>query len=239
MTPDRDRPLVGVLGNTETLDGVPHQAVRDVYLRAVVEVAGCVAVLLPGPSAGEFASVLLDRLDGVVLTGHQSNVGAGDPDRDSAALAIIPAAVGRGLPLLGVCRGLQEMNVAYGGTLRAVAGHREDESRPRAEQYLPRHSVSVTGSGALHRILGATEVRVNSLHGQAIDVLADGLLVEAVAADGVIEAVSVAGSSAFALGVQWHPEWYAATDPVCRRIFAAFGSACHAGRLATARGSTA
>lgn len=218
-----DRPLVGVLANTEVVDGVGHQAVREVYLRAVVEVAGCQAVVLP---AGVPVTGALDRLDGVLLTGHQSNVGHGDPDRDAAALAAVPAAVERGIPLLGVCRGLQEMNVAYGGTLRDVPGHREDTSLPRDGQYLPRHAVSVTEGGVLRRLVGAAEVWVNSLHGQAVDVLASALLVEAVAADGVVEAVSVARATALALGVQWHPEWHAATDPVCRRVFEAFGAAC-------------
>lgn len=237
--PDRSRPLVGVLANTEIIDGVRHQAVRDVYLRAVVDVSDCAVVILPaGRFAGEFVD-MLDRLDGVLLTGHQSNVGGEDPDRDSAGLAIIPAAVDRGLPILGVCRGLQEMNVAYGGTLRSVPGHREDLSLPRAEQYLPRHPISITESGALHRILGATEVWVNSLHGQAIDVLADNLRIEAVTADGVIEAVSMINASAFTLGIQWHPEWYALTDPVSRRIVGAFGRACHSLRFASARKNTA
>lgn len=234
---DRPRPLVGVLANTEVI-GVPHQAVRAVYLRAVVEVAGCAVVVLPGPYAGQGAGDVLDRLDGVLLTGHESNVGAGDPDRDGAALAIIPDAIDRGIPLLGVCRGLQEMNVAYGGTLRSIAGHREDETLPRDEQYLPAHPVRVAESGTLRHIVGTAEVWVNSLHGQAIDVLAEGLLAEAVAADGVVEAVSVAGATAFTLGVQWHPEWFAASDRVSRQIFAAFGSACHARRFAATQRST-
>lgn len=237
--PDRSRPLVGVLANTEIIDGVPHQAVRDVYLRAVVEVSDCAVIMLPADRCtGEFVDVL-DRLDGVLLTGHQSNVGGQDPDRDATALTIIPAAIDRGLPVLGVCRGLQEMNVAYGGTLRSVAGHREEVSLPRAEQYLPRHPISITESGVLHRIIDVTEVYVNSLHGQAIDVLGDNLRVEAVAADGVVEAVSVVNASAFALGIQWHPEWYASTDTVSRRIFQAFGSACHVLRFSSGRRSTA
>jgi putative glutamine amidotransferase len=148
----------------------------------------------------------------------------------AAALSLIPFAVDIGVPLFAVCRGLQEMNVAYGGSLRSVpAGsvcHREDVSRPRDEQYLPEHTVSVTPGGVLHDVLAALEVRVNSLHGQAVDALAPSLRVEAHAADQVVEAASVTGARAFALGVQWHPEWYARSDPISRRLFEAFGNAC-------------
>lgn len=237
--PDAERrPLVGILANTEVFDGVAHQAVRDVYVRSVADVAGCDVVVLP---VGIPVSEALRRLDGVLLTGHQSNVhpdrygsapqdGAFDPDRDTTALSVIPWAVDAGIPLFAVCRGLQEMNVAYGGTLRPVppgpVGHREDVSRPRDEQYLPKHTVSVVPGGVLHSVLAALEVRVNSLHGQAVEILAPSLRVEACAADQVVEAASVAEAKAFALGIQWHPEWYAGSDPVSRRLFEAFGDAC-------------
>ncbi|HEY1620700.1 MAG TPA: gamma-glutamyl-gamma-aminobutyrate hydrolase family protein [Streptosporangiaceae bacterium] len=241
--PDGDRPVVGIFASTEVLDGVGHHAVRDAYVRAVTGVAGCAAVVLP---VGTLGPEPVRRLDGILLTGHESDVqpelyggppghGLADPGRDEAALEVIRLAVAGGVPLLGICRGIQELNVAYGGTLRDLprarpgdVGHREDLTLPRDEQYLPQHPVAIAEGGALHSILRAGRAWVNSLHGQAIDTLASALRPEATAADGVIEAASVAGARALALGVQWHPEWHAATDPVCRRIFEAFGAACHA-----------
>lgn len=232
---DGPRPLVGLLTTTETIDGVAHHAVRDAYVRALTTVSDVDVVLLPaGPPPR------LDRLDGVVLGGHQSNVEAWrygavnrpgellDPPRDRTATAAVHAALGAGIPLLGVCRGLQEMNVALGGTLRVLpsAAHREDESLPRDEQYLPAHPVEIRPGGVLHELLGTTTAAVNSLHGQAIDAPAPGIEVEARAPDGVVEAISVAGATAFALGVQWHPEWHTDTDPLCGAVFAAFGAAC-------------
>ena len=245
--PNADRPVVGILANTEVIDGVSHHAVRDVYVRAVTDVAGCAAVVLP---VGALASESVRRLDGVLLTGHKSNVRPEsyggppghnrlDPDRDQAAFGAIRLAVDAGIPLLGVCRGIQELNVAYGGTLRVLghadpAGveHAEDLTLRRDEQYLPQHPVLITEGGTLHGILGSTQAWVNSLHGQAIDVLASALRPEATTADGVIEAASVADARTLALGVQWHPEWHASTDPVCRRIFSAFGAACRGLSLA-------
>jgi putative glutamine amidotransferase len=135
---------------------------------------------------------------------------------------VLPAALREGVPVLGICRGLQELNVALGGTLRDLPGddHREDVSQPRDRQYLPAHEVRLRKDGVLRRLLGASTVRVNSLHHQAIDRLAPALRVEAVSADGVIEAAS-AGPSC--LGVQWHPEWYAGRDPVSTAVFREFG----------------
>ncbi len=236
-------PLVGLLTTTELIDGVAHHAVRDAYVRALTEVAGVDVVLLPVGRAAR-----LDRLDGLVLGGHQSNIEPHryggperpddllDPPRDRTALQAVRAAVSAGLPLLGVCRGLQEMNVAFGGTLRVLDSdaHREDESLPRDEQYLPAHPIAVRPGGVLHRVLGRTEVSVNSLHGQAVGTIAPGLRVEATASDGVVEALSVDGTG-FALGVQWHPEWHAGTDSTSHAIFEAFGAVCrrtaHDGRV--------
>jgi putative glutamine amidotransferase len=229
------RPLVGLLTTTEPIDGVAYHAVRDAYVRALTAVSDVDVVLLPAGPAPR-----LDRLDGVVLGGHQSNVeprryGAADrpgelldPPRDRTAVAAVHGAIGAGVPLLGVCRGMQEMNVALGGTLRALgtAAHREDESLPRDEQYLPAHPIEIRSGGVLHAVVGATTAAVNSLHGQAIDAPAPRIEVEARAPDGVIEAISVTGATAFALGVQWHPEWHAGTDPLSGAVFAAFGAAC-------------
>lgn len=244
-----NRPLVALACATETWDGVPHAAVRRAYITALEQVADCSVVLLPGP--GGLPDETLPRFDGLVLGGHESNVapdhyagapcqGPFDPDRDALALSTVPRAVAAGLPLLGICRGLQEINVAYGGTLRdlGTTAHREDLTLPRDQQYLPAHEVRISHGGTLHRLLGRTDpVRVNSLHGQAVDRLAPGLRAEAVADDGVVEALSVARAGAFALAVQWHPEWYASTDPVSRRIFEGFGVAAaqHAARAGAVR----
>ncbi|AZM55256.1 gamma-glutamyl-gamma-aminobutyrate hydrolase [Streptomyces sp. WAC 01529] len=229
------RPLVALACSAETWDEVPHDAVRHAYVAALEEAAECTVALIPGP--GHTFVDQLDRFDAVVLGGHETNVaperyaatdgpGPFDTDRDTLALAVIPAAVEAGLPLLGICRGLQELNVAHGGTLRAVEGHREDLSLPRDEQYLPAHAIRIHADGTLYELTGRTaSARVNSLHGQAIDRLGPGLRIEAQAPDGVIEAVSVADSRAFGLAVQWHPEWYATTDRLSRKIFRAFGDA--------------
>ncbi|WP_405948821.1 gamma-glutamyl-gamma-aminobutyrate hydrolase family protein [Streptomyces prunicolor] len=247
-----NRPLVALACSTETWDGVPHAAVRRAYVTALEQVADCSVVLLPGPDA--LPDETLSRFDGLVLGGHESNVapahyagppapGPYDPDRDALALSTAPRAVAAGLPLLGICRGLQEMNVAYGGTLRDLgptAPHREDLALPRDQQYLPAHEIWITPGGRLHQLLGTDRTRVNSLHGQAIDRLAPGMRAEAVALDGVLEAVSVHPAQTFALGVQWHPEWYAATDAVSRRVFEGFGAAAADRAIGrTRRGRTA
>ncbi|MBB5122942.1 gamma-glutamyl-gamma-aminobutyrate hydrolase family protein [Streptomyces eurocidicus] len=242
------KPLVALACVTETFDGVPYAAVRQAYVSALEDVAGCAVALIQGPAP--WLPDVLDRFDAVVLGGHESNVdprhygappapGPRVAERDTLALDLLPRAVDAGLPVLGICRGLQELNVAYGGTLRDLSGtalgdaHREDLTLPRDAQYLPRHPVTLTPDGLLHRLTGHPTVTVNSLHQQAIDRLAPRLRTEAATADGVIEAVSVTGADAFALAVQWHPEWYAASDSVSKSLFTAFGGA--AARRAEAR----
>ena len=230
------KPLVALAAATEYVDGVPHTAVRERYVRALEQVAGVAVAVVGGPAPDLVHMV--DRFDGVVFSGHQSNMlpswYGGEPDsswsdrdRDELALGLIPAALRTDVPVFGICRGLQELNVALGGTLRTVAGHTEDISLPRDEQYLPVHPVRLTEGGVLHGLYGTSEVEVNSLHRQAIGELAPGLRVEAVAPDGVVEAAS-AGGAAFCLAVQWHPEWFAATDRVSVPLFTAFGAAARA-----------
>ncbi|MFE0044571.1 gamma-glutamyl-gamma-aminobutyrate hydrolase family protein [Streptomyces albireticuli] len=233
-------PLVALACFTETFDGVPYAAVRQAYVRALEDVAGCAVALIQGPAP--WLPEVLDRFDAVVLGGHESNVdprhygappapGPRAPERDTLALDLLPRAVDAGLPVLGICRGLQELNVAYGGTLRDLTGtelgeaHREDLTLPRDAQYLPRHPISLTPGGLLEQLVGHPTADVNSLHQQAVDRLAPRLRTEAVTADGVIEAASVTDAAAFALAVQWHPEWYAASDPVSKNLFTAFGAA--------------
>jgi putative glutamine amidotransferase len=156
-----------------------------------------------------------------------------DPNRDATTIPLIPQAIAAGVPVLAVCRGFQEMNVAYGGTLHQrlheVAGlsdHREDESAPLEVQYGPAHEVRLEPGGRLRAIAGRDRIVVNSLHWQGIDLLGQGLTVEARAPDGVIEAIGVADASTFALGVQWHPEWQFEKSEFSRALLAAFGEAC-------------
>ncbi|MBM3491773.1 MAG: gamma-glutamyl-gamma-aminobutyrate hydrolase family protein [Alphaproteobacteria bacterium] len=237
-------PLVGVVCNFRDLDGHHCQIAGQKYVEAVLW-AGCQAVLLPALGRALDADCLLERLDGVMLTGGVSNVephhyGGGpsregtphDPGRDALALALVRGAVARGQPVLGICRGLQEMNVAFGGSLHQhlheVPGrmdHRSDKRKPLLERYQPRHPIATAAGGQLRELIGATEARVNSLHGQGVDRLGAGLAVEAVAEDGTVEALRVVAAPGFALGVQWHAEFEPETTPVHFRILSAFGGA--------------
>lgn len=215
------------------------------YAAAVFGGSGVLPIMIP--PLGEAQVELLDRLDGLLIPGSPSNVHpdhyAGGPsltpdrhdlDRDATTLRLIPEAIARGLPVLAICRGIQELNVALGGTLHqrlqdvpGRADHRAGAGS-LAQQYGPKHLVSV--SGALARIVGATTILVNSLHGQAIDTLAPGCVVEARAPDGTIEAVRVGSACGWAFGVQWHPEWEYASDSASLALFRAFGEACRAYR---------
>lgn len=241
------RPLIGVTADRKfAADYYWHQA-EEHYLTAVLDAAGGVPLIVPALSRRLDIAALLQHLDGLLVTGGASNIQphlygreseqddcARDPERDATNLALIPAALAAGLPLFGICRGLQEFNVALGGTLHQrvhrVPGrsdHREDENAPVEQQYAPVHPVHIEAGGALAQIRGgAGAVMVNSVHGQGIDTLAPGLRVEAVAPDGLIEAVSVADAKAFACAVQWHPEWYRGDTPFWRDLLAAFGADC-------------
>lgn len=241
-----DKPLVGVTAERHFQDDYHWHRVEEHYLHALVAAAGAVPVIIPALSDALDTAALLARLDGLLLTGGASNIEpyrygraseqddcARDPQRDATTLALIPQALAIGLPLLGICRGLQELNVALGGTLHqrvhAVPGrmdHREDPHAPLAQQYGPAHSVSLQPGGFLAGLGCGETMLVNSVHGQGIDRLAPGLRVEAVAPDGQIEAVAVSAASNFACAVQWHPEWYALNAPLCRALFVAFGAAC-------------
>jgi len=248
------RPIVGVISDRRTLGHHAFQVQGEKYLTAIVAGAGGYPVGLPvlGPSLDDGFDVLevLESLDGVLLTGSPSNVephryqGSGsragtmhDPERDHSAFALIPAVVRKGIPLLAVCRGFQELNVAYGGTLHQevhnVPGyltHRENKGAPIEAQYAPAHEVHFTPGGMLARITGRKAALVNSVHSQGIDRLGDGLIVEGRAPDGLIEAVTVAGATGFVLGVQWHPEWRVRENEVSMAIFRAFGDACRSYR---------
>lgn len=247
------KPIVGVTADSTEIGMHRAQVVGDKYLMAVVEGAGALALAVPALGARQPVLALLQALDGLLFTGSHSNVeprhygGAPsisgtlhDPDRDATTLPLMLAAIEHGVPVLAICRGFQEMNVALGGTLHRsvheVPGHddhRETPTDPIDVQYGPAHCVRLYAGGLLHSLSGASaEVRVNSLHAQGIDTLAPSLAVEAVAPDGLIEAARVREARAFALGVQWHPEWRHSSDPLSREIFRAFGAACRARRAA-------
>jgi putative glutamine amidotransferase len=219
--------------------------VGEKYIKAVVDGADAIAVLLPALGDAMSLTELLNDCDGILLTGSPSNVEPHryggpasaqgtwhDPERDATTLPLIPQVIAAGMPLLAICRGFQEMNVAFGGTLwqklhevEGLSDHAEDKNAQLDEQYGPVHSVSLTPGGHLSQLAGSNELTVNSLHSQGVQTLGQGLEVEARAPDGVIEAFSVRNAQAFALGVQWHPEWKFAENPFSRALFAAFGQA--------------
>lgn len=239
-------PLIGVTACARQVGQRSSHTAGDKYVRAVV--AGANGLPLIIPALGELLDLdtLLDRLDGVLFTGSSSNIephhysgpasDAGtlhDIARDATSLPLVRAAISAGVPVLGICRGLQEMNVALGGSLHQkvheTAGfmdHREPADEPTEVQYAQRHAVHVQPGGVLAGIGLPDQIQVNSIHGQGVARLAPGLRVEALAPDGLVEAFSVEGARAFALGVQWHPEWQVQTNPNYLAIFQAFGNAC-------------
>ncbi len=237
-------PLVLVPACNRMIGEHAFQVAGTKYLDAV-RLAGCLPLVVPNLQPDELPG-LLDLADGVLLTGSPSNVEPRhfgetvhdarlplDPQRDAWTLALVPLAIDRGLPLLAICRGAQEVNVALGGTLHQAVqetgpynDHRAPEGRSADVQYAASHPVCVVPGGRLARIVDAGHFDVNSLHGQAVNRLAPGLRAEALAPDGLIEAFSVADAKGFNLCVQWHPEWQAAGNPVSMRLLRAFGSAC-------------
>ena len=227
------------------LDHHFFHCVGEKYITAVLEGAQAMPVLIPALGGALEAHELLAEFDGILLTGSPSNVEPHryrgpaseqgtlhDPARDSTTLPMIPRVVEAGLPLLAICRGFQEMNVAFGGTLwqklhevHGYRDHRENLDTPLDEQYGPAHEIELVENGVLARLSGQRHLRVNSLHSQGVQELGTGLAIEARAPDGVIEAFRVADAPSLALGLQWHPEWKFKDNPFSRALFAAFGEA--------------
>src|SRR5580692_4169174 len=246
------RPVVGVIGNAYRIeDRFATQMVGERNLRAVADVSGALPLMFAATPDITDIGALLDAVDGVVLTGARANVHPSrfgtEPDsrhepydihRDDLALALSEACVARGIPLFGICRGFQEMNVAFGGSLhpeiRELPGrmnHRmprlaSGEIHPDLEViFADRHDVRLTPGGVFAKLLGAETIRVNSLHGQGILEPGKRIVVEGVAEDDTIEAIAIADAPGFALGVQWHAEHEATRNPINRTLFAAFGAA--------------
>ncbi|HEV2300518.1 MAG TPA: gamma-glutamyl-gamma-aminobutyrate hydrolase family protein [Stellaceae bacterium] len=246
--PLRNLPIVGIPACLRTVNERTSHTVNEKYPKAVIETIGCLPILIPAVGSKLDMNGVLEVLDGLLLTGSPSNVhpshydGAPsaegtlhDRERDATTLPLIREAVRRDLPILAICRGIQELNVALGGSLHQrlheVAGRLNHRARKDAPDgpYGPSHAVRLTPGGLIAALAGAEEAMVNSLHSQGIDRPAPGLVVEAVAPDGQIEAVSLR-QARFIVGVQWHPEYKPFENPLSSALFAAFGRACHAAR---------
>jgi putative glutamine amidotransferase len=239
------RPLIGIPADRRIVGAHPYHMVGEKYARAVMDAAGGAPLLIPALAEELELDELLERLDGLLFTGSPSNVEPHhydgppsapgtlhDPARDATTLPLIRRAVEHGVPVFGICRGFQEMNVAFGGTLHQklheVPGyldHRDDETQPLEVQYGPAHEVRLEPGGMLRALATSDCISVNSLHSQGIERLGEPLAVEGRAPDGVIEAFRVSAARSFALAVQWHPEWRVMTNPFSRALFAAFGQA--------------
>jgi putative glutamine amidotransferase len=246
------RPVVGVIGNTHVVENrFPAQLCGERNLRAVADVTGALPMMFAGTPEITDIGALLDVVDGIVLTGARANVHPTlfglephprhepyDDKRDALALPLVEACVTRGVPIFGICRGFQEMSVAFGCSLhpeiRELPG-RMNHRMPRLENgeihpdplviFADRHDVKLVPNGAFAKILGCETIRVNSLHGQGIDVPGKRVVIEGIAEDETIEAIRIEGAPGFALGVQWHAEYDPQRNPVNRALFRAFGEA--------------
>ena len=255
------RPVVGIIGNSYVVENrFTVQMAGEKNLGAVAEVAGALPLIFSGNPDHCDIRDLLDTVDGILLTGARANVHPRhfnttpdprhepyDEGRDAVALSVIEACVAEGVPLLGICRGFQEMNVAYGGTLhpeiRELPG-RMNHRMPRLETgeihpdpaviFADRHEVKLVPGGVFAGIFGSDTIRVNSLHGQGILDPGKRVLIEGTAEDSTIEAIRIEGAKGFALGVQWHAEYDPQTNPVNRALFEAFGEALRAQRKGSA-----
>jgi putative glutamine amidotransferase len=244
------RPVIGIPADRRMLGPQHYHLVGEKYLTAVLDASGGIPLIIPAIGRELELDQLLDTLDGLLFMGSPSNVEPRhyrgepslegtlhDPHRDETTLPLIPKAVNAGVPVLGICRGFQEMNVAFGGSLwqrlHEVPGHLDHREKPELaleQQYELAHEVVLEPGGVLQRLAGTDRIRVNSLHNQGVRELGRGLAVEARAPDGVVEAFRVEAAPRFALALQWHPEWRVMQNPFSRALFAEFGAACKARR---------
>ena len=238
-------PLIGIPADRRMVGAHPFHMVGEKYARAVMEAAGAAPLLIPALAEELRFDELLERLDGLLFTGSPSNVEPHryqgppsdpgtlhDPARDATTLPLVRKAVAAGVPVFGICRGFQEMNVAFGGTLhqkvhevQGFLDHRDDDTQPLEVQYGPAHDVTLEPGGVLRSLATSDRVQVNSLHSQGIERLGGELAGEARAPDGVVEAFRVEQAPRFAVAVQWHPEWQVMSNSFSRALFAAFGAA--------------
>ncbi|WP_418357371.1 MULTISPECIES: gamma-glutamyl-gamma-aminobutyrate hydrolase family protein [Shewanella] len=239
-------PLIGVIACNQQIGLHPFNIVGEKYLLSVVNGAKGFPLVIPSLGIDLPTKSLLSRLDGILFTGSPSNVEPhhyqGQPSeegthhdakRDATTLPLIRAAIDMGIPVLGICRGFQEMNVVYGGSLHqklhevgTFIEHREDKYAALDVQYGPSHPINLVAGGLLHDAWGCDTAEVNSVHTQGVERLGEGLQPEAFAPDGLVEAFSVKNAKNFALGVQWHPEWKVTENAFYSAIFEAFGQAC-------------
>ena len=240
-----NKPLIAVTCDTREFDGAVWHAAQQQYVAAASFGAQVTPLLVPALGDALDPDLVLDAVHGVMATGSKSNVypalyggdtseanGPYDHARDATSLPLIHKAIKRGIPVLAICRGMQELNVVLGGTLQSEIqerpdgwDHRTPEADTRDERFALRQTIRVTPGSCLAGIAGDGVLRVNSLHRQGVDVLAEGLAIDATAEDGILEAVSKADSKTFVLGVQWHPEYWVSSDPTSAAIFRAFGDA--------------
>ena len=240
------KPLIGVPSDRRVLDPHPFHMVGEKYIAAVRDGADGLPFLIPALGDSLDTDTILSRVDGILLTGSPSNVEPHhydgepsrpgtlhDPHRDETTLKLIERALETGVPLFAICRGYQELNVVLGGSLHqhveeqpGYHNHRENPEDPLDVQYGPSHEVHLVEGGMLYKLAGTDTVTVNSLHSQGVARLADGVTVEAVADDGLIEAFVVDGAPGFTLAVQWHPEWQVTENDFSMAMFQSFGDAC-------------
>ena len=235
-------PIIGLSGCRNTIHGHEIDSTSHYFVEAVDQACGAIPMIIPALGDALDRQTLLRRVDGLIFTGSASNVEPfhydgpesadgtdHDPDRDATTLPLIRDAVDAGVPILCVCRGFQELNVAFGGSLHqrvfevpGLMEHRSDPDGTWDERYGPAHKMSLVEDGFFAQLAGTTDIVVNSLHGQGVDRLADGLNLEATAPDGMIEGATVKGARRFVAGVQWHPEFGVMENDFSRVLFGAF-----------------
>jgi len=240
------KPLIGLPADRRVLEPHPFHVVGEKYITAIRDGADALPFLVPALGDTLDADAILSRVDGILLTGSPSNIEPHhydgepsrpgtmhDPHRDETTFQLINRALEIGVPLFAICRGYQELNVVLGGSLHqhvheqpGYNRHKEDPDDPLDVQYGPLHAVHLVEGGLLNGLADEDTVMVNSLHSQGVARLADGVTVEAVADDGLVEGFQVDGAKGFALAVQWHPEWKVTEDEFSMKIFKLFGDAC-------------
>lgn len=239
------KPVIAVTADVRTFDNYQWHCVPDQYVKAAMEGAALTPLMVANLGEAMDFDAILESVNGVLVTGSKTNVHPNlygkdaapefepyDPARDATTLPLIRAAIRKGVPLLAICRGIQELNVAMGGTLATEIqtqenrmDHRAPESDSAEIRFKIQHPIKIAEGSCLADIFGAQSVEVNSLHRQAIETIAPNLEIEAVAPDGTVEAVRVTDAKAFAVGVQWHPEFWVNSDTPSQKIFESFGRA--------------